>query len=209
MYESASGKWVLAATVVLALAAGYDSTVSYYATLSRFLVFQPWFVLGYYARRHPVSLSGLKATVWKLVSVLGVLLSVVWLDRSAITARMLYGSYPYASLGYSALVRLGSMAAALAWVAFLMLAVKPLLSRKCPVITAIGQNTLSVYLLHGFVVRAIPHFFPTLLSSPLRVFAVLLAIVLVFGNPWTGKLFRTVFMHLPNKHTKGGNQNAQ
>ena len=39
----------LAVTFALSLMTGYDSTVGYRLTLSRFLVFQPWFLLGFTA----------------------------------------------------------------------------------------------------------------------------------------------------------------
>lgn len=40
----------LTSVVILAILVGHDSSVGYYMTLSRFFVFQPWFVLGLYLR---------------------------------------------------------------------------------------------------------------------------------------------------------------
>ena len=65
---------------------------------------------------------------------------------------------------------------------FLCVGMRPYLSRKLILITNIGQNTWPVFLLHGFVIKAVPVYFPYLVSSPWRVILLSCAIVIFAGN---------------------------
>ena len=64
---------------------------------------------------------------------------------------------------------------------------RPFVNRKIPLLTTFGQNTLSVYLFHGFVVWYITARQRYFLTTPLRVLLVTAAILAVFGNPLVGK----------------------
>lgn len=188
----------LGITFGLSLMAGFDATVGYPLSLSRFLVFQPWFLLGHYcskgdwiptvknwcAERHIPMKSLLTAAVCMLV----LLMQLVFFRPE-----VLYGSYPYVRLNYGPLERLFAGITALCWIGFGCLVLLPLLRRRVPVLTALGQNTLPVYLLHGFVVRYIQHRQPVVLATPLRVFLVAVLILAVFGNPLMGGAFRSIF----------------
>jgi fucose 4-O-acetylase-like acetyltransferase len=199
MYDTPSlrGKCVRMVLVfAAALLAGCDRTIGYYASLSRFLVFQPWFLLGYYCRKHAPQLREILNSCklpLRLASLLGVLASVYFLQVIPVTANMLYGSYSYANQNYSPLIRSALMVIALLWILFLFGGLFPLLNRKLPLLTALGQNTLPVFLLHGFAVRVIPVYAPDLLKTPLMVLAATAGILLLFGNPLVGWLFRFLF----------------
>lgn len=199
MYDTPSlrGKVLrLVLVFAAALLAGFDRTIGYYASLSRFLVFQPWFLLGYYCRKHEPQLREIlhscKLPLF-LASLLGVLASVYFLQVVPVTANMLYSSYSYAQQDYSLLIRAALMVIALLWILFLFGGLSAILRRKLPLLTALGQNTLPVFLLHGFAVRAVPVYAPELLETPLRVLAVTAGILLLLGNPLVGRIFRFLF----------------
>ena len=65
------------------------------------------------------------------------------------------------------------------WIVLLCSATKLFASKRIPLITYIGQCTLAIYLLHGYILKSIAHFCPVLVSKPLYVF--ILAVVLVFA----------------------------
>ncbi len=177
---------VLLASVGLALAAGFDKTVGYTMSLSRFLVFQPWFLLGFYCRREErlkkVTLSPRFRAIIGAVCLFFIALSVVYLQKHNVPNTLLYGSYPYSSIGQTAGGRGVTMVIAFVWIVFLFAVLRPLLNRRLFLITMIGQNTLPVFLLHGFIVRAIPVYCPEILQSPWGVVGVTCLILLVLGN---------------------------
>lgn len=173
--------------LIISLVAGYDPTVGYSMTLSRLLVFQPWFLLGFYLRRtKPLPIS-----LWaKLLIVLALGACIALLCQSSITNNMLYGSYPYATLQYHAGVRLFLGCMATLWILFFCFVLGPLVNIRIPVITALGQNTLPVFLLHGFVVKYIGSRHPRLLEDPVVFLVITCAILLLLGNPLTAALFK-------------------
>ncbi len=97
---------MVAASVVLALLAGFDKSIDYQWSASRIIAFQPWFLLGYYFRRA----EGLRER-WKGAgrTFRGMILGLVtlccvgleWLLlRQGVTAKMMLGAYGYEDLGY-------------------------------------------------------------------------------------------------------------
>lgn len=173
--------------LILSLVAGYDSTIGYSMTLSRLLVFQPWFLLGFYARRteyRPLSL-GTKALI---TFVLGV--CIVILCRSSISNNMLYGSYPYAKLQYHAGTRMFLALMALMWILVFYYVLRPLVNIRIPLITTLGQNTLPIFLLHGFIVKYIAHRHPQLLETPVGFLVTTCLTLVLTGNSITTALFR-------------------
>ena len=202
---------VFAASVALALLVGFVDWIEYPFSLSRFFVFQPWFILGFYCRKGAV-LEKLKLSVKQKV-LCGILLaalicvSVLYLQRGMLQDEMLYGTYPYSQLGYTLWTRLLLMAIAFCWLVVLFVVVKPLLSRRLPLVTAIGQNTLPVFLLHGFFTRPISILCPEAVDSFALVLALTCAILLLLGNRWCKKLVEIVGLSpleriLPQKTVK-------
>ena len=174
----------------LSLIAGYDPSVGYGMTLSRFLVFQPWFMLGFYLRRGED-----KKMHWviRIGIVAALSLCVVLLCRSEITNNTLYGSYPYATLQYHAGIRLFLGLMALLWILFFLYVIKPLVNVHISLLTELGKHTLPVFLLHGFAVKYIGFRHPQWLESPIAFIGIVAAIVLLLGNPVVGTAFRWLF----------------
>ena len=156
-------------------------------TLSRLLVFQPWFLLGFYVRNTP------HRTMHRIVKALiGIALTmcIILLCRLPITNNMLYGSYPYTTLQYHAGTRLFLSILALLWILFFYFVLKPLLNFRIPLITTLGQNTLPVFLLHGFIVKYIGYRHPKILEDPISFLTITFGILFLLGNPLTATLFR-------------------
>ena len=190
LYDVDSAKKRLAVwlfCVILSLVAGYDPTVGYSMTLSRVLVFQPWFLLGFYARRAKLQTIPLAA---KVITVFALGVCIAALCCASITNNMLYGSYPYATLQYHAGIRLFLAVMALLWILVLFYVLRPLVNIRIPLLTTLGQNTLPVFLLHGFIVKYIGYRHPHLLQAPVGFLLVTASILLLTGNPITSALFR-------------------
>lgn len=154
-------RWIaLGVLIALSLLIGYDESVSYYLSLSRILVMLPFFAAGFYFRRsagyetlcaalphHPRRSRSARLL---LCAGADAAAGLLYLARHDLRASWLYGSYPYEKLQYGAAVRGISMLVAFVFI-FLFLALFP--NRPLPLITRIGQHTMPVYLVHGFVLR--------------------------------------------------------
>lgn len=179
----------LLCTFILALYIGFEGSVGYYMSLSRFFVFQPWFLLGYYCKKNGIveSLTAhrkIRFTIF-LVSMLIILLFAP--HYSNIPIGLLYGSHSYSGCGGTPLMRASVSFIAFSWILFLFVGVKPYLNKPLKLLTRIGQNTWPIFLLHGFFVKAIPVYLPQLLSSPWRVILLSCTVLVLMGNKILGK----------------------
>lgn len=185
------GMQVLAvlSTFVISLLVGFDQKVGYHMSLSRFFVFQPWFLLGYYCKKHDL-LEGLscKPKVRSFI-LLGSVAVMAMLVPSVCTMPngILYGSYCYTGCNGTVWMRVTSSVMAFAAILLLCVGMKPYLRRKLPLITTIGQHTWPIFLLHGFLINAIPVYFPELVCTPWRVLLLTCAVLVLAGNPFCTK----------------------
>lgn len=187
---------IVTLSVVLALVIGFVPSVGYKWSLSRFFVFQPFFLLGFYYRRNEQAIGKIFSKgrlLWKLAGCLLPVIACVCLLSSDISRNMLYGSYAYSKTDSTLWARLALLLMGFGWILFLVGNLGSILDRKLPLLTTLGQNTLPVFLLHGFVVRALPRFFPGFMQHPILILPITLGILFLFGNPWVGKAFRYIF----------------
>jgi fucose 4-O-acetylase-like acetyltransferase len=105
-----------------------------------------------------------------------------------IADRMLYGSHPYSVSGQPIWVRGILMIIIFSWIVLLCTATKLIANKRIPFITYIGQCTLAIYLLHGFILKSISHFCPVLVSTPVYVLITTLVLVFALGNNGFKKL---------------------
>lgn len=189
---------LLAGSAVIALLVGYDKTVSYHMSLSRFFVFLPFFLAGFYYGKSETRVP--EGTLPRVLSAVAAVTAAVVLIVMKPDPQILYGSYPYEKLHYGPHIRLIVMAAACCWILFwLVWAPK----KRIPFVSTIGQTTLSIFLLHGFVVKYLNKI--KILSdgtaSDIAVaFLISVLILVCFGNRLTGRLM-AVFA--PRKGSSG------
>ena len=138
----ALGRPLLVACAI-ALLAGYAGDIGYPFSLSRTLVFLPFFIAG-----HRVGLDNLRGPRIAAVVALFLLSALAWLIRD-LDPTWLYGSaaYPGAWGGFR---RAGLLTAS----AFGVWAVLRLVPHRTSALTAMGQQSLVVYLLHGLLINA-------------------------------------------------------
>lgn len=150
-------KWVgLIIAVVVGIGIGYFDHVGSYLSLSRTFVFFPYFLLGFLLdSKH---LKWVKKVKYSTFIGYGVLLFTIlivgtFFPKDAIP--WLLGDTPYADLGMKGLTD-GFIRASQYFVTVIViygfLAIVPANGFK---MTIIGQRTLYVYLLHGFIIKSI------------------------------------------------------
>lgn len=183
----------------ISILAGYENDFGFFLTLSRFFVFLPYFVLGYYIGRQKEKLH----KFWSNISAANVLTGVLCtlaaagvvlylMQEETIKTNMMYGSYSYAAAWYTAEIRLQLLAIGMVWAAFFLFALVPLLNHKLPLISKIGKNTLPIFLLHGFLMRyagAAGIFMQNAQGNLLQLVICALVTLLIFGNAIVAKLF--------------------
>lgn len=181
---------------VIALFVGYENSVGYYMSLSRFFVFQPWFILGYYCKKNNL-LERLSRSPKKQLFVLFASLAMIVCLAPyfrTVPNGLLYGSYSYSNCKGTLWMRGAAALMSCSVILFLFVGIKKFLGKKLFLITYIGQNTWPVFLLHGFIVRAVPVYFPYLVSSPWRVILLTCALLILTGNKlWSNVIHYTCF----------------
>ena len=184
-----SRKIILGLAIAISLLAGYDSSIGYYGSLSRSFTFLPFFLAGFYLSKTKKMPQKNHLTL-PLSGLLALLCSFYIMNNSGITKQVLYGSYSYEKAGYNPLIKAIILVCGFAWIIFLLSAVP---EKKIPFVSLLGQNTLSIFLLHGFVVKLANEYDIFAFSETgnlLLAITLSLVIILLLGNPWVALLFR-------------------
>lgn len=196
--QPTSGIIMALISLALAILAGLDTSLGYYASLARFFSFLPFFLIGHYSAHLWKKQKNQKKPqhyMWlTIVLLLFLVFACIYVTKNPdITRKVLYASYSYEKAHYEPVVKLFLIIVSFAWIAFLLL-VMP--SKKIPFLSVLGQHTLSIFLLHGFFIK---------LAKKEKIFcyseaqnlllALMLSIILLclLGNPWSAKWFQRLF----------------
>lgn len=140
---------VLLLSVAAAVGIGFVDEAEYDYARSRFVVFLPFFVAGYFWG-HPI--EGQRRPSPKLIAAVCVpaaLLFTLWTAfRDTVPATALYGAVGYSVVG-TPQFRLGQIAAAMAWIGALTALIP---DKRLPYVSEAGADTLAAYLGHGALV---------------------------------------------------------
>lgn len=179
---------VFLASLIVSILSGFDTSIGYYASLSRTLTLFPFFLGGHY-----VSLMHLNDSTMqeKERSSLGfkriiaccavlILTGLLWKYSGRISNQMIYHSMPY-SADYTPLDRTVMMGVAWVWIASLLILAPRF---RIPWLTYCGQNTAPIYLFHGFIMKYLAQLLPRLqLSSHISLFDISLFAILTLLIP--------------------------
>lgn len=187
----------------LSLLSGFDIGIGNYISLSRFFFFLPFFVMGFYWKKSEkengrvMAFSAMKPYLVKALSTVAVFLSIYYvIADERITRITLYGSLPYSVAGYDVGLKLIITAIAVIWVAFFFIVILPLVNRKIPLISTIGRNSFSIFLLHGFVIKLMEKHGTISDANRCSMLWILIGtsvMLILFGNPVTAKVFNALF----------------
>lgn len=159
--QSAKKKLIwLGLALVGAMYIGFDNKAGYYLSFSRIVEFFPFFLAGHYSRslkeevrRHIGQLQRHRLKIVLIVSCVLFLLFAVGIisgNEDDIRSIWFYGSASYQNAKYGWRLRILCLAVAAGWTLFFLLVIP---TKRLPVLSRIGANTMTVYLLHGFVLR--------------------------------------------------------
>lgn len=183
-----SRKFIFGVVIVVSILAGFDSSIGYYGSLARSLTFWPFFLAGFYMHKTKATLPN-NRLILPLSGLTALLCSFYIVNCPTITKNVLYSSYSYEKAGYNPLIKIILLICGFAWIIFLLSAIP---DKKIPFISPFGQNTLSVFLLHGFIVKLAKKHGIFAFSELKNLFlAIVLALILIsfLGNPLVARLF--------------------
>ncbi len=198
-------KYVIPITFVIGILIGFDSSVGTFLSLSRTIVFFPFFCIGYYFT--PELLSSLLKKKLRIPSfiLLAVTLGLLLWKGNLFSpyARFSYGATSYAGILKKDYYFTGPLYRTIWYVVaiILSLAVMYIIPRCHTWFTYIGQRTLSVYVVHVLIRNVLVYegFNTYILSLPriysLFVFVVCIVIVLISSSPIVFKPFSYLMAH--------------
>jgi len=189
--------FIIGATLLASLLAGFDKNIGYFLSLSRFFTFLPYFLAGYYLAKNNALdnlILKIKSTfVIPLITVIGVILSLFFTLKVPFQHQVLYGSYSYESMAYDPATKLTISVFAFCWI---LLFFQIISDKKIPTISIIGKNTFPIFVLHGFLVKlADKHNLFNFSETTNLLLALTLTggILILLGNKYTARLFWLLF----------------
>lgn len=201
--------YAFAMSIAVAIIGGFYPGDGYQLSIMRTLTFLPFFVGGILYGRRAIAMSQIFATRWYLaVAVVGT--AAVVIKLSGLHWGWLYGSFTYVRLGFddpsAALIRAALMILSSAsLVAFLAC-----MPTKRGYLMVIGQNSLAIFVLHGFFVlvaqEAIINYGP--LSLHWRFALVVPASLIttaVLATPVFSRTIRALAMKIGSRFSGDGN----
>ena len=151
-------------TFAFAILVGFVPFVGEPFSLSRTIVFLPFFLIGKWENNSESN----KLTKSKIIIyiLLASVLTLIYLFGSGGNRELLFQRYDYMNANSTWYFRLLVMITA---VLFIKILVKITPNKRIPIITNIGQNTLVIFLCHGFIVKLYHYYVPnfTLLEAML------------------------------------------
>jgi len=183
----------ISASLILGILPGFVNRLGYYFSLARIIYCFPFFIIGFCIKKtgnaEALQRVTAKPQVRYTCSILA-MGTLVWLyfHHSTVDVLWFYGSFSYYSLpGYTFLIRILCYIAAFVLSVFL-LAVTP--GRKT-FFSYIGQRTMPVFLLHGFIMRLLMRYnFYSILEGRLLFFASIAITLLIVWMLSSGLLRR-------------------
>ncbi len=184
-------KWPLPYTIVvfimLAVGAGGVDSIGYPFSLSRTIVFFPFFLLGMELQKRNVLHLRMPAFYrWSAGLIVLSMLIISYRYPSLVSLNILYGVKSYAAQGLS--LGAGGLTRALWYIyaVLLVLSVLTLLPTNASRWTKLGAQSMSIYLLHGYGVKFLEYanildvLSPRLSGSTFVAFALIYTALLVF-----------------------------
>ncbi|OAH53609.1 MULTISPECIES: acyltransferase family protein [Bacillaceae] len=188
-------KWVKPALAIvlaigLGLLIGMVPESLHVLSIGRTFVFFPFFLIGYYTKRE--WFAPLFATPARIVLLLiAAILFLFFYKNTSIQIEWLFGSGSYDDLGANSLSGVAWRSLVYVLNVIMIAFILSIVTHKSFFFTTWGQNTLYVYLLHGFFIQTSRHL--NTLERPPSLFVLFLtaaALTLLLSSPLAAALFR-------------------
>ena len=183
-----------AASLFAALLWGFLPVSGYWFSFGRFLSFFPFFLAGLYLKRLPLPSGRLRLILLSAALLAAALGTRYLFFHPELPTGLLYGSMNFAALNATLRQKALVFLLAAVWVVLLLLLPWP--NRRLPLWSALGKNTLPIFLLHGFFVKLAAkfHIFSFSKYGNLLLALILsLLLLLLLGNPYVADGMNRLF----------------
>lgn len=189
---------VVVLSFIVSILVSFIEKVGYTFSLSRTITFFPYFLIGYFSKNHEFNLFDLKNNdkrnnIYKILFfiIIGLISSIYFIfNISLINKKWLYGSYSYATGGYNFVFKIMWI---LLSVSEIFLLNNITTNKKIPIISKIGTNTLTIYLIHGLIIKVLKEYnILFVFNEWVNILIALLltsVIIILLGNDVTKKAF--------------------
>lgn len=181
----------LVGTIILSIAIGFDPSIGYYMSLSRTVVFLPYFVFGYYVGHDVFKVNHAieKVRNNKIMMVLNFVLTFlvfVVMYKQDLNRGALFGALPYDQSGILWYIRLEMIIVAFVWI-WIFMAIVP--DREI-----VGKlDTFPIYVMHGFIILLLKKHNPFSYSFSVNLLLAALisvSVMIVFGNKYVSQTIK-------------------
>lgn len=179
-YKRLKPMYAIGIAVTIGVVIGYFDQVGHLFSISRTFVFFPYFLIGYFVTEKQVMF--VKSKQWKAVSAIILFVAFIIITIApTIPVGWLLQSKPYELLGADVFV--GLIRLSVYGISFIMgMSILAWIPEKRYLFTKLGERTLYVYLLHGFIVQLFREYELLRMTSMMDFFiVVVLSLIIVIG----------------------------
>lgn len=194
-------RYIFPLSILMGLCAGMFNEFDALLSLSRTLVFLPFFLAGYYTSEHGLAILKKPSRLYSFcITVIALSFAIFTAQTDIIPVEFLYGSSPFET--YTVPIWLGITSRALLYlIGFsFVFGLINVLKQTPTFFSKIGSNTFAVYILHTYlliVVFAINHFIPWLIVRVLVCFIASIGITYCLSRNKVNRYFMK-FLHWVN-----------
>jgi fucose 4-O-acetylase-like acetyltransferase len=180
--------FIIVLSFVLSLASGFFEQIGYDYSISRIITFFPFFLFGFFEKNRNINIikydkeNKYKTTFYVAILIIASIYFIFNIKYK--NERCLYGTFSYINMNYSVIYKLMWILFSLG-VSFILLSFMS--NKKIMIISKIGSNTLSIYLVHGIIVKLLSKykscfFVDSYILNILIITLITLLILTAFGN---------------------------
>ncbi|MRX68163.1 Fucose 4-O-acetylase [Flavobacterium resistens] len=192
-------RFIILISVLISLYAGFFSDVSRYLSVSRTLIFFPYFLAGYFCSQEIITkIKSLPRFIGFVSFFCATLILMYFFDRFNVPAEILKGADSYGKLELAPVMGLLTRLILIFIASAFIFSLINLIPEKKLKITYIGKNTLVIYLFHPFFILIIQKFSELLIYQNVYVeiilyIALAILISLVLSIPIISKMYNVFF----------------
>jgi Fucose 4-O-acetylase and related acetyltransferases len=162
-------EYVIATSFIIGLLAGYIHLISWELSLSRIIVFFPYFLMGYYYKSRKQSVKDTIKRKEIAILIFSITFLFVLFYGKNINHNWLFCAEPYKSFHWNGITGLGYRGILYGIQLLMVVSFFRLIPDKKNRFTVIGTRTLWIYILHGFFVKLLVacHFYDTIATFTL------------------------------------------
>lgn len=166
---------VISVNIIIALGLGY-SKVDELLAISRIVMFSPFFMLGYYFKKNNLNVKNIIKSKVLAILILTIVFIVLFLNSNKINLGWVWCNSSYSKLNVSGLFAVVKRLLIYIVQFITTFSILNLIPSRKNILTKIGENTMPIYIVHGFVVKLIlaKGFYDKISSNKLKLILIVI-----------------------------------